>query len=108
MPTKNYQILCQKIITGGQTGADRGALDACLENNFSCGGWCPKGRRAENGIIPEKYPLKETLEMEYPFRTIKNVIESDGTLIITDERISGGTLLTQQITVEKNKPFNTE
>jgi hypothetical protein len=49
-----------KIISGGQTGADRAALDAAIIHGIPCGGWCPKIRRAEDGPIPERYPLKET------------------------------------------------
>lgn len=104
MANNKTQIACQKIISGGQTGVDRGALDACLDYSFRCGGWCPKGRLAEDGVIDKKYPLRETEEDEYSFRTIKNVEEADGTLIIAPENISGGTLLTHQIAKKKNKP----
>ena len=105
MAKKIYQIPCQKIISGGQTGVDRGALDACLEISFNCGGWCPKGRKAENGSIPLKYPLRETSEIDYKWRTLKNIIDSDGTLIIVNDVLSGGTLLTKKITRLKNKPL---
>jgi len=104
MTTKNFQIPCQKIISGGQTGVDRGALDACLKKNFPCGGWCPKSRLAEDGIITDKYPLKETEQNDYSFRTRQNVIESDGTLILSPQKLFGGTLLTQQLTEEYKKP----
>jgi len=60
MVKNKLQILCQKIISGGQTGVDRGTLNACLELDFPCGGWCSAGRRAEDGVIPAKYPLLET------------------------------------------------
>ena len=104
MSINNLQIVCQKIISGGQTGVDRGALDACLEHSFNCGGWCPKGRWAEDGVIDKRYPLSETEEKKYSARTIKNVEEADGTLIISPKNISGGTLLTYQIAKKKNKP----
>lgn len=58
-----------KIISGGQTGVDRAALDAALESGFPCGGWCPKGRTAEDGPLPSEYPLKETPEADYSQRT---------------------------------------
>lgn len=99
------QIPCQKIISGGQTGVDRGALDACLELSFPCGGSCPKNRRAEDGIIPEKYPLNELKESEYEFRTRQNVINSDGTLIISGISLTGGTKLTMNLAMEFEKPY---
>ncbi len=71
-----------KIISGGQSGVDRAALDFCLENNIPCGGWCPKGRMAEDGRISDKYPLIETESEDYAERTRLNVENSDGTLII--------------------------
>jgi predicted Rossmann fold nucleotide-binding protein DprA/Smf involved in DNA uptake len=98
------QIPCQKIISGGQTGVDRGTLDACLNNDFPCGGWCPKGRLAEDGILSDKYPLIEMKEREYSFRTRQNVIDSDGTLILSSGKMTGGTLLTKQIANEFKKP----
>ena len=104
MSANNSQIVCQKIISGGQTGVDRGALDACIKHSFDCGGWCPGGRLAEDGVIDTKYPLRETDEKEYSERTIKNVEEADGTLIIAPENISGGTLFTYEIAKKKNKP----
>ncbi len=90
------QILCQKIISGGQTGVDRGTLNACLEMNFPCGGWCPAGRRAEDGVIPAKYPLKETKEPDYETRTKLNIQDSDATLIIHNGALEGGTKLTYE------------
>ena len=98
------QIPCHKIITGGQTGVDRAALDVCIKKGFPVGGWCPKNRRAEDGIIPACYPLLETINEDYKTRTLKNVVESDGTLIISTEKLSGGTLLTQKFCIENKKP----
>ena len=74
--------MIKKIISGGQTGVDRAALDAALELGIEVGGWCPKGRLAEDGTVPDKYPLKEMDTNAYPARTEQNVIDSDGTLII--------------------------
>ena len=86
-----------KFICGGQTGVDRAVLDACLENNFPCGGWCPKGRLAEDGPIPEKYPLTETDSTDYAVRTEKNVLAADATVILFDGEMRGGTLLSREI-----------
>ncbi len=99
-----YQITCQKIISGGQTGVDRGALDACLVKKFPCGGWCPKGRLAEDGKFDQQYPLEETQESDYKTRTRKNIENSEGTLIISQKKLEGGTLLTFQIANKFNKP----
>lgn len=84
----------RKIVSGGQTGVDRAALDAALEHDVPIGGWCPHGRRAEDGSIPERYPLTETPSNAYEQRTVWNVRDSDGTLIITDGVLEGGTALT--------------
>jgi predicted Rossmann-fold nucleotide-binding protein len=83
-----------KIVSGGQTGIDRAALDFALKNNIPCGGWCPKGRIAEDGAIPEKYPLKEAKTLDYETRTELNVKDSDGTLILNRGGLNGGTALT--------------
>ena len=73
----------EKIVSGGQTGADQGALDAALELNHSCGDWCPKDRKSEAGRIPAKYPVQEHSSPDYAVRTEANVVDSDGTLIFT-------------------------
>jgi hypothetical protein len=93
-----------KVISGGQTGVDRAALDVALELGLACGGWCPKGRRAEDGPIPEHYPLTETKSPRYPQRTKANVLDSDGTLILTRGCLAGGTALTVRIARAKGKP----
>jgi Circularly permutated YpsA SLOG family len=93
-----------KVISGGQTGVDRAALDTALELGLACGGWCPKGRRAEDGPIPGRYPLTETKSPRYPQRTKANVLDSDGTLILTRGGPAGGTALTVQIARAKGKP----
>jgi hypothetical protein len=91
------------IYSGGQAGVDRGALDAALQTGNPCGGWCPKGRRAEDGPIPPRYPLRQ-VDGGYEDRTRKNVEESDGTLILHRGALSQGTLLTLQICRELGKP----
>lgn len=95
--------LC-KIVSGGQTGVDRGALDAALALGFPCGGWCPAGRRAEDGRIDPKYPLHETASEHYSVRTRQNVIDSDATLVIHFGEIEGGTARTLAICQELGKP----
>lgn len=95
----------QKIVTGGQTGVDRAALDVALTLNIPCGGWCPQGRRAEDGPIPVRYPLVETPTPQYECRTEWNVRDSDGTLIITRGPLAGGTALTQQLARRYGKPL---
>ena len=94
-----------RIISGGQTGADRAALDFALENKIACGGWCPSGRLAEDGKIPEKYPLKEASTVNYPQRTRLNIEDSDGTLIVYLNRFDPGTGLTLGLCKKLNKPF---
>jgi len=97
------QNSCHKIISGGQTGVDRGALDAAIRHGFPCGGWCPENRLAEDGIIPGKYPLTELINGNYSDRTKKNVEDSDGTLIIYNGTLAGGTLLTVETARKLNK-----
>jgi hypothetical protein len=93
------------IISGGQTGVDRAALDFALANNIPCGGWCPKNRRAEDGEIPAQYPLTETSTDKYPQRTRKNVQDSDATLIITNGAKSRGTKLTAETAQKQQRPY---
>jgi predicted Rossmann-fold nucleotide-binding protein len=97
--------LIKKIISGGQTGVDRAALDVALELGIPCGGWCPKGRLAEDGSIDSQYPLKETDSSEYEERTEKNVKDSDGTLILTWGAPTGGTAFTIKMAEKHKKPY---
>ena len=91
------------IISGGQTGVDRAALDVALELGVSCGGWCPEGRLAEDGIIDSRYPLKELAGGDYVQRTRRNVSDSDATLIIYFDQLEGGTELTAEFCKQENK-----
>jgi hypothetical protein len=95
----------QKIVSGGQTGVDRAALDVALQLGIPCGGWCPKGRKAEDGPIDIRYPLKETNSGNYRIRTEKNVRESDGTPIFTWRKPRGGTALTIKFAQKYEKPY---
>ena len=95
----------QRIVSGGQTGVDRAALDAAIELGIEHGGWCPKGRRAEDGPIAAKYQLIETDSIDYAVRTEKNVLDSDGTLLLYRERLQRGTLLTHQLATRHGKPI---
>lgn len=94
-----------KIVSGGQAGVDRGALDAALQNDFPCGGWCPPGRKAEDGPIPKSYPLVEMPKGGYRERTIQNVVDSDGTIIIYFGELSGGTEQTLLHCIRRQKPY---
>ncbi len=93
-----------KIISGGQTGTDRAALDTAIDFGIPIGGWCPKGRTSEDGIIPDQYNLTETKSKHPTARTKANVKDSDATLIIAQGPLTGGTALTQRIAKEKYKP----
>lgn len=93
------------IISGGQTGADRAAFDFALENGLEIGGFIPKGRRAEDGRISENYPnLIETSKRNYAERTELNVQNSDATMIVSNGRLTGGSLLTKKFAEKYQKP----
>ncbi|WP_081434571.1 putative molybdenum carrier protein [Maridesulfovibrio salexigens] len=92
------------IISGGQTGVDRGALDAAIELGIHHRGWCPKGRKAEDGPIPSRYNMQETSGWQYWIRTEKNVLDSDGTLIFPGKQESKGTALTIRLARKHSRP----
>ena len=97
-------VTLEKIISGGQTGVDRGALDAALASGFPCGGWCPEGRKAEDGRIPDRYPVAELSGADYLVRTRQNVIDADGTLVLHFTELAGGTLNTVRLCERFKKP----
>jgi Circularly permutated YpsA SLOG family len=94
-----------KIISGGQTGADRAALDWAIAHNIPHGGWCPQGRIAEDGVIPDTYSLKESPSPDYPQRTMWNIRDSDATLILSISPVlTGGSKRTLDYATELGKP----
>ena len=96
----------RKIVSGGQTGVDRAALDWALASGVPCGGWCPLGRGAADGPIDARYPLRETPGADPAQRTEWNIRDSDGTLIVTlARRMSGGTLLTAGLARRLARPL---
>ncbi len=108
MAAKPTAPVLEKIVSGGQTGVDRAALDAALAAGFPCGGWAPKVRLAEDGAIPKRYPLDECSIAGYEERTRLNVRDSDATLVLTrgvaPEDMEGGTGLTIEWASRLSKP----
>jgi len=96
--------MLKKVISGGQTGVDRACLDAALKAGIPISGYCPKGRKAEDGTIPDIYPLEELKSDQYENRTEKNVLESDGTLILNKGTLTEGTKLTCDFAILHHKP----
>jgi putative molybdenum carrier protein len=94
-----------RVVSGGQTGVDRAALDAARAAGLPCGGWCPRGRLAEDGPIDTAYPLVETPSADYAQRTEWNVRDSDGTLVVARGRPTGGTALTMNLARRYGKPL---
>ncbi len=94
----------RKIVSGGQSGVDRAALDVAAELSLPRGGWCPRGRYAEDGPIPDAYPLKETPSPDMSQRTEWNVRDADGTLVLTEGEPSGGTAITVRFAGRHGKP----
>ncbi len=93
-----------RIVSGGQTGVDRAALDTAMAFGLACGGWVPRGRRAEDGAVPHHYPMRETRSYAYAERTRRNVRDSDGTLILAAGKPTGGTALTAAFARQLGKP----
>jgi hypothetical protein len=97
-----------QVISGGQTGVDRAALDAAMRCGIPVGGWCPRDRRSEDGCIPPEYPLQETAARSYAVRTEWNVRDSDGTLIVVLDEITSGTRMTVEAARTHGKPLKVE
>jgi hypothetical protein len=93
-----------KIVSGGQTGVDRAALDIALEHGIECGGWCPAGRLDEFGRIPDRYPVQELGAGGFTERTLQNVKDSDGTIVIYPGKLRAGTKQTVRFCVELERP----
>ena len=93
-----------RIVSGGQTGADRAALDWAIGHGLPHGGWCPKGRLAEDGTIDGRYALQEARTTDYLDRTRQNVIDSDATLILNLGELNGGSQATQRFVEDLQKP----
>jgi len=98
------EALVRQIVSGGQTGVDRAALDVAIELDIAHGGWCPQGRRAEDGPIPACYALTETASSNYAVRTEQNVVDSDATLILYLPPLQGGTELTYRLAQKHGRP----
>lgn len=96
----------EKIVSGGQTGVDRAALDFAIQHAIPHGGWCPKGRLAEDGVLDAKYALEELANGSYRQRTKRNVMDSDGTLILNSGYLDGGTLATLKFAQQLHKPHH--
>ena len=94
----------EQVVSGGQTGVDRGGLNAAIALGIAHGGWCPRGRLAEDGAISDRYQLQETRSARYSVRTRRNVVESSGTLILCQGPLQGGTLLTHRLAERYAKP----
>lgn len=94
-----------RVVSGGQTGVDRAALDVAIALAIPHGGWCPRGRLAEDGRIPDRYQLQETDSADYAVRTEWNVRGSDATLILTRGELSGGTKLTAVLALRYSRPL---
>jgi putative molybdenum carrier protein len=96
--------MIERIISGGQTGVDRAALDVALDLGIPCGGWCPRGRWSESGPIDPRYPLRETAASDPAQRTARNVYESDATLIIAAGELCGGTWVAARLALLRGQP----
>lgn len=95
----------RRVVSGGQTGVDRAALDVGRECGLELGGWCPRDRRAEDGRVPDAYPLRETRTTDYRERTRRNVLASDATLVLARGMPTGGTAYTLAVARRAGRPW---
>lgn len=98
--------MIERLISGGQTGVDRGALDAAMDLGIPIGGWCPRGRRSESGPIPARYALVQTPGSDYSQRTRFNVRDADSTLLIIHGDMTRGTALTMEIAEQLGRRYH--
>ena len=99
-------VMLRKVISGGQTGADRAALDWAIERQVPHNGWCPKGRKALDGPLAPKYQLKETPSEGYLQRNKWNVRDSDGTVVFTlAAEVTGGSKKTIEFATKLKQPW---
>jgi hypothetical protein len=105
LPSRRAEWLPKCVVSGGQTGADRAALDWAIRHGIPHGGWCPRGRRAEDGPIDARYDLQETASASYARRTWLNVRDSDATLIFNQGPLEDGTLETLRCAEALNQPY---
>jgi len=96
--------MIERVISGGQTGADRAALDVAIELGIPHGGWIPKGRKTEKGRLPDEYHLLETTSIDYAQRTELNIVDSDGTVIISYGALAEGSALTRELARKHRRP----
>ena len=104
MTTAAPSMTLKRIVSGGQTGVDRGALDAAITSGFECGGWVPGDRTAEDGVISDRYPLTPLPHGNYEQRTRLNVVDSDGSAILYEGSLTGGTRLTRELCELSSRP----
>jgi len=105
MTMQGARTMLRKIISGGQTGADRAGLDVAIRYGLAHGGAIPKGRRTEDGVLPDNYNLIELETPSYPARTEQNVIDSGATIIVSHGPLTSGSLLTKNKALQHNKPL---
>jgi hypothetical protein len=101
-PSLNLPV--RQIVSGGQTGVDQAALQMALDLGIAHGGWCPRGRRCEAGLIPDRFRLSETESSKYWVRTEKNVVDSQATLILHRGPLTGGTAFTERMAAKHGRP----
>lgn len=102
--TRGSGLRVRKIVSGGETGADRGGLDAAIALGIEHGGWCPKGRRAEDGVVPARYQLEETPERGFAAMMRRNVEAADATIVFTGDKLTPGSRKTVQLAKAAGRP----